>query len=68
MKVELIKDKDGFTAKVASHKHIVAFGFTKQEALEELIGVAESELESENEIRQIEKRVQEYLHKIEGEE
>jgi predicted RNase H-like HicB family nuclease len=66
MKVELIKDKDGYTAKVAGHKHLFAFGYTKKEALEELVGVAESELETEKEIRKIEKRVQEYLHKIDS--
>ena len=64
MKIELAKDRDGYTAQVAGRKHLHAFGYTRQEALEELIGVAEAELESEEEIRQVEKRVHEYLHRL----
>ena len=64
MKVELARDKDGYTAKIAGRKHLVAFGFTKQEALEELKGVVELELESESEIHQIEKKIDECLHKL----
>ncbi|MCF7817517.1 MAG: hypothetical protein K9M54_06525 [Kiritimatiellales bacterium] len=64
MKVELAKDKDGYTAKISGRKHLVAFGYTKQEALEELGNVVELELESEPEIRQIEKKIEEMLHRI----
>ncbi len=67
MKIELARDKDGYTAKVAGRKNLFAFGYTKQEALEELGGVASAELESDQEIAQVEKRIQEYLHKIEHE-
>ena len=67
MKVELAKDKDGYTAKIAGRKHLFGFGFTKQEALEELSGVVELELESESEIRQITKKIAECLHKLEQE-
>jgi predicted RNase H-like HicB family nuclease len=67
MKVELAKDKDGYTAQISGRKHLVAFGYTKQEALEELKGVVELELESESEIHQIEKKIDEYLHKLEDE-
>jgi predicted RNase H-like HicB family nuclease len=67
MKVELAKDKDGYTAKISGRKHLVAFGYTKQDALEELKGVVELELESEPEIRQLEKKIDEFLHKLEHE-
>jgi len=65
MKVELVKDEDGYTARIAGRKHLVAFGYTKAEALEELAGVAESELESQSDIRLIEKKIAECLHKLE---
>ncbi len=65
MKIEIAKDKDGYTAKVSSWKHLVAFGFSKQEALEELSGVVELELESEKDIRQITKKINECLQKLE---
>jgi hypothetical protein len=65
MKVELAKGKDGYTAKIAGHKNLVAFGYSKREALEELAGVVEQELDSPSEINQIEKRIAEYLHKLE---
>ena len=68
MKIELAKHKDGYHAQVAGRKQLVAFGFTKQEALEELAGVVELELESDSEIRQIEKKINEYLHKLEHED
>lgn len=67
MKVELAKDKDGYTAQISGRKNLVAFGYTRQEALEELKGVVELELESESEIHQIEKKIDEYLHKLEDE-
>lgn len=67
MKIELARDKDGYTAKVAGRKNLFAFGYTKQEALEELGSVATAELESDQEIAQVEKRIQEYLHKIQPE-
>lgn len=67
MKIELAKDKDGYTAKVAGRKNLFAFGYTKQEALEELGSVATAELESDPLIAQVEKRIQEYLHKIDHE-
>ena len=67
MKVELAKDDDGYTANIAGQKHLVAFGYTKQEALEELAGVVELELESESDIQQIEKKIAECLHKLEHE-
>jgi predicted RNase H-like HicB family nuclease len=65
VKIELAKEKDGYTAKVSGRKHLVAFGYTKREALEELAGVVELELDSEQEIRQIEKKIEEYVHKLE---
>ena len=65
MKIELAKDRDGYTAKVAGRKHLFAFGYTKQEALEELASVGAAELENENEVELLEKRVREALHKIE---
>jgi predicted RNase H-like HicB family nuclease len=65
MKVELAKDKDGYTAKIAGRKNLTAFGYSKQEALEELAGVVELELDSPKEISQIEKRIAEYIHKLE---
>jgi predicted RNase H-like HicB family nuclease len=64
MKIELAKDKDGYTAKVAGRKQLTAFGFTKAEALEELTGVVEFELESQSEIRQIEKKINEQIHHL----
>ncbi|VGO17838.1 hypothetical protein PDESU_06440 [Pontiella desulfatans] len=65
MKVELAKDKDGYTAKIAGYKHLVAFGYTKLEALDELTGVVELELDSQKEISQIEKKIAEYVRKLE---
>ncbi|MCF7847812.1 MAG: hypothetical protein K9M45_03090 [Kiritimatiellales bacterium] len=64
MKVELARDKDGYTAKISGRKNLFAFGFTKQEALEELSGVVELELESVQEIHQIEKKIEELLHRL----
>lgn len=64
MKIELAKDKDGYTAKVAGRKQLTAFGFSKIEALEELAGVVEFELESQPEIRQIEKKINEQIHHL----
>jgi hypothetical protein len=64
MKIELAKDKDGYTAHVAGRKHLIAFGFTKIEALEELAGVVEFELESQSEIRQIEKKINEQINHL----
>lgn len=67
MKIELARHKDGYMAKVSGRKNLFAFGYSKQEALEELVGVADAELESGQEIRQVEKKVQEYLNRIENE-
>ena len=64
MKVELGKEKEGYHAKIAGRKHLIAFGFTKAEALEELMGVVEAKLENEAEISQIEKKIQEQLNRI----
>ena len=64
MKVELGKEKDGYHAKIAGRKHLVAFGFTRAEALEELLGVVEAELQDETEVRQIEQKIQEQLHRL----
>ena len=64
MKVELGKEKDGYHAKIAGRKSLIAFGFTKAEALEELMCVVESELESESEIRRIEIKIQEQLARL----
>jgi predicted RNase H-like HicB family nuclease len=68
MKVELGKEKDGYHAKVAGHKNLFAFGFTKDEALEELMGVVEAELKDEAEISRIEKKIRELLTKLERDE
>ncbi|VGO21413.1 hypothetical protein [Pontiella sulfatireligans] len=65
MKVELVKDKDGYTAKIAGRKNLFGFGLTKIEALEELAGVVELELDSPKEISQIEKKIAEHIHKLE---
>jgi predicted RNase H-like HicB family nuclease len=64
MKVELGKEKDGYHAKIAGRKHLVAFGFTRAEALEELLGVVEAELQDEAEVRQIEQKIQEQLNRL----
>jgi hypothetical protein len=64
MKVELGKEKDGYHAKIAGRKHLVAFGFTRAEALEDLLGVVEAELQDETEVRQIEQKIQEQLHRL----
>ncbi len=64
MKVELGKEKEGYHAKIAGRKHLIAFGFTKAEALEELTGVVEAELQDESEISQIEKKIQEQLKRL----
>ena len=64
MKIEIGKDKEGYTAKIAGRKNLTAFGFTKREALEELMAVMEIELENENEIRQIEDKIQEALNRL----
>ena len=67
MKIELAQDKDGYTAKVAGRKNLFAFGYTKREALDELASVGAAELESEQEVAMLEKRVHEYLHKLDNE-
>jgi predicted RNase H-like HicB family nuclease len=64
MKIELAKDKDGYRAKVAGWKHLTAFGYTPQEALEELSGVVEMDLESDADIQKITKKINEYLLKL----
>jgi len=64
MKVELGKEKEGYHAKIAGRKNLIAFGFTKVEALEELMGVVEAELENESELSQIEKKIQEQLNRL----
>lgn len=64
MKVELGKEKEGYHAKVAGHKNLIAFGFSKEEALEELMGVVEAELQDEAEISRIEKKIREVLSKL----
>ena len=64
MKIEIAKDKDGYIAKVSGWKHLFAFGFTKQEALEELTGVVELELESDTDIWKITKKINECLLKL----
>jgi len=61
MKVEIGKEKEGYHAKIGGRKNLIAFGFTKAEALEELMGVVESELHDESEIRLIEKKIREEL-------
>jgi len=66
MKVELGKEKDGYHAKISGRKHLLAFGFTKREALEELIGVAAEELTVEADFREAEKKIREQLRKLEG--
>jgi len=64
MKVELGKEKEGYHAKIAGRKNLIAFGFTKEEALEELMGVAEAELENASELSQIGKKIQEQLKRL----
>ncbi len=66
MKVELGKEKEGYHAKISGRKHLIAFGFTKAEALEELIGVAADELSDEKDYREAEKKIQEQLRKLDG--
>ncbi len=66
MKVELGKEKEGYHAKISGRKHLIAFGFTKVEALEELIGVAADELSDEKDYREAEKKIQEQLRKLDG--
>ena len=61
MKVEIGKEKEGYHAKISGRKNLIAFGFTKAEALEELMGVVESELQDESEISRIEKKIREEL-------
>ena len=64
MKVELGKEKDGYHAKIAGRKNLIAFGFTKAEALEELMGVVEAELQDDAEISAIERKIQEQLARL----
>jgi len=64
MKVELGKEKEGYHAKVAGHKNLIAFGFSKDEALEELLDVVEAELQDEEEISRIEQKIREVLTKL----
>lgn len=64
MKVELGKEKDGYHAKISGRKHLIAFGFTKREALEDLLGVAAEEFSNEADYRDAEKKIQEQLKKL----
>lgn len=66
MKIELGKEKDGWHAKVASHKHLTAFGITRREALEELIAVVEDELDDDKDIRNIQQKINELLKKADA--
>lgn len=66
MKVELGKEKDGYHAKISGRKHLIAFGFTKREALEELIGAAAEEFTTEADYREAEKKIREQLKKIDS--
>ena len=66
MKVELGQEKDGYHAKISGRKHLIAFGFTKREALEELIGAAAEEFTNEADYREAEKKIREQLKKLDG--
>lgn len=66
MKVELGKEKDGYHAKISGRKHLIAFGFTKREALEELLGGAAEEFSSEADYQEAEKKIQNQLKKLDG--
>ncbi|WP_427970081.1 hypothetical protein [Altererythrobacter sp.] len=68
MKVELGKEKDGYHAKISGRKHLVAFGFTKREALEELMGAATEEFSKESDYREAEKKIREQLKKLDGDD
>jgi len=64
MKVELGKEKDGYHAKISGRKHLIAFGFTKREALEELLGAAAEEFTNETDYREAEKKIHDQLKKL----
>ncbi|MBN2163744.1 MAG: hypothetical protein JXR25_14890 [Pontiellaceae bacterium] len=64
MKVELGKEKDGYHAKILGRKHLTAFGFTKREALEDLLGAAAEEFSDDKDYREAEKKIQEQLKKL----
>lgn len=64
MKVELGKEKDGYHAKISGRKNLIAFGFTKREALEELLGAAAAEFSDEADYREAEKKILEQLKKL----
>ena len=64
MKVELGKEKDGYHAKISGRKNLIAFGFTKREALEDLLGAIAEELTDEKDYREAEKKIQEQLKKV----
>ena len=66
MKVELGKEKDGYHAKISGRKHLTAFGFTKREALEELIGAAADEFSNEKDYREAEKKIREQLKRLDS--
>ena len=64
MKVELGKEKDGYHAKISGRKNLIAFGFTKREALEDLLGAAAEEFGDEADYQEAEKKIQEQLRKL----
>ncbi len=66
MKVETGKEKDGYHAKIAGRKHLEAFGFTKREALEELLGAAAEEFSDEADYREADRKIREQLKKLGG--
>ncbi len=66
MKIELGKEKDGWHAKVAGHKHLTAFGISRREALEELSAVVEDELDDQKDIRTIQLKITEFLKKADA--
>ena len=64
MKVELGKEKDGYHAKILGRKHLSAFGYSKREALEELMGGVAEEFDSELDYQEAEKKIREQLKKL----
>ncbi len=64
MKVEIGKEKDGYHAKISGRKHLIAFGFTKREALEDLLGAAAEEFSNEADYREADKKIREQIKKL----
>lgn len=61
MKIILKEDGEGFLAKVKGSETLFAFGFSKQEALDELLSVVDMTMDFHLELVEIERKARQEL-------